>query len=181
MVKKRAKTKAGQPTKYKPAYAFTAEKLCSEKGYTDENLATHFKVSAKTIANWKRKYLPFLQSIKKGKDEFDTEVVEQCLLKRCKGYTYVEITRELQTDYEDKIESDEGSVQTLAVTKKVTKQVVPDVTAHIFWLCNRNSKRWKNRKSHEVTGEDGGPIPVTIIDYSKVDLARKPNGSNSPK
>lgn len=179
---KKAKKKAGQPTKYKLSYAEKAGKLCAEEGYTDENLATFFKVSAKTIANWKKKYLPFLQAIKKGKDDFDTQVVEQSLLKRCKGYSYVETTRELQTDYEDALDEEGvGDLQTLAVTKKVTKHIEPSVPAIIFWLCNRNSKRWKNRKSHEITGEDGGPIPVTIIDYSKVDLARTPNDSNNSK
>ena len=177
MARKPPKT-AGQPTKYKETYAEKAGKLCSENGYTDENLAAHFKVSAKTIANWKKKYLPFLQAIKKGKDEFDTEIVEQCLLKRCRGYSYVETTREIQADYDEDLDDEGiGPLQTLAVTKKVTKHIEPNVTAQIFWLCNRNSKRWKNRKSHEITGEDGGPIPVTVIDYSKV----KFNDSNDPK
>ena len=43
----------------------------------------------------------------------------------------------------------------MVVTKEVTKQVAPDVTAQIFWLKNRNNKRWKDVKRQEITGKDG--------------------------
>ncbi|MEE9354777.1 MAG: hypothetical protein V3U75_04230 [Methylococcaceae bacterium] len=185
MAKKKAKKKAGQPTKYKPAYAAKAEKLCSEQGYTDENLAKYFKIAVSTLSNWKNKYEEFLAAIKKGKDEFDTEIVEQCLLKRCRGYTYIETTKELQgfggEDKDDEDFEGDETVRVLMVTKKVKKQKAPDVTAQIFWLKNRNSERWKDRKEVQVGGPDGKPIPVTVIDYSKVDLARTPDDSNSSK
>ena len=65
-VAEKAKNQGGQPTKYKPEYAKKTEELCREKGYTDKNLAAHFKVSETTINNWKRRYLEFFESIKKG-------------------------------------------------------------------------------------------------------------------
>lgn len=148
-------------TKYKPKFAEVAYKLCNEKGYTDKQLAVHFKVSEATINNWKRRFLEFLESLKKGKDDFDSRVVEQSLLKRAVGYSYVETTRELQVDNEEVIdEESEISIQTLVVTKKVTKHMAPDVTAQIFWLKNRQPDRWRDTRDLNV----GGSLKLILED-----------------
>lgn len=63
---------------------------------------------------------------KRGKEVVDREV-ENAMLKRALGYEYEEVTQELVTD------KDTG-VTEMRVTKRVTKQIVPDVTAQIFWL-----------------------------------------------
>ena len=123
----------GRPTKYKPEYVEEAERLCCEEGYTDKQLAVHFKISERTLNNWKRGFLQFLQSIKKGKDEFDSEVVENALLKRALGYEYEEITQERCKDTGE-----------LLTTKVVKKQVPPEPVACFFWLKNRNPRRWRD-------------------------------------
>lgn len=48
----------------------------------------------------------------------------------------------------------------LVVTKEVTKEVVPDTTAQIFWLKNRKPNEWREKNSVELEGELG----VNIID-----------------
>ena len=58
-------------------------------------------------------------------------------------------------------ESDEP-VRVLVVTKKVKKQIAPDVTAQIFWLKNRRPDKWRDRKDFEVSGSEEG-LPVRII------------------
>lgn len=160
---KKAKKKDGRPTKYKPGYTKKAEELCREKGYTDKNLAAHFRVDESTINNWKRKYLGFLESIKKGKDEFDSQVVEQSLLKRAVGYSYDETTREPvlvvkgvveEGEIKDGETVEEAVESSLAIIKVVTKQIAPDVTAQIFWLKNRRSERWSDVKEIEHRIED---------------------------
>lgn len=179
MVKKAKKKKRGQPTKYNPKYVQVAGELCREKGYTDKNLAVHFKVSEATINNWKKEYLDFLESIKKGKDDFDTRVVEQSLLKRAIGYSYVETTRELQADNGvvlDDDEESESSIQTLVVTKKVTKQISPDVTAQIFWLKNRDPQRWSDMKEIEHKIKTGEPLTVEEMKQKLKDLDNAGNG-----
>lgn len=156
----------GRPTKYNPKYAKTAGALCREKGFTDKNLAVHFKVSESTINKWKLEFSEFSESIKKGKDEFDSREVEQCLLKRCKGYSYVETTRELQTDSGELFdEESEVAIQTLVVTKKVNKHMAPDVTAQIFWLKNRQPQRWSDKKeiAHRVA-ETEEPLTEEELD-----------------
>lgn len=153
--------KVGRKTKYNPKYAKIAENLCQEKGYTDKNLAQYFKVSERTINTWKNEFPQFLQSLKKGKDEFDSLIVEQSLLKRAVGYSYVETTRELQADSGEVFDEDsEIAIQTLVVTKKVTKQIAPDVTAQIFWLKNRKPERWRDSKDINL----GGSVKLILED-----------------
>ena len=141
--------------------------MCREKGYTDKNLAIHFKVSETTINRWKNEFCEFCESLKKGKDDFDSRVVEQALLKRAVGYGYVETTRELQAEngeYTD--EESEISIQTLVVTKKVNKHMAPDVTAQIFWLKNRKPQRWSDMKEIEHRIEDITK-PLTIEEMKR--------------
>lgn len=53
----------------------------------------------------------------------------------------------------------------LVVTKEVVKEVVPDVTAQIFWLKNRKPETWRDK--HEF--EHGGDLGLNIVvDYGDV-------------
>lgn len=49
--------------------------------------------------------------------------------------------------------SEEQNEGALVVTKKVTKEVVPDVTAQIFWLKNRKPDKWRDKPGYEDTSE----------------------------
>ena len=157
------KDKGGRPTAYKSDYPKIAEELCEKKGYTNENLAAHFKVAVDTIYEWKKKYSEFSEAIKKGKDIFNIEVVEQCLLKRVTGFSYDEVTKEpviinkgeiADEDVEKGETPAEAAERTLVITKVVTKKVAGDVTAQIFFLKNRSPKRWSDLKEieHRIPG-----------------------------
>lgn len=56
------------------------------------------------------------------------------------------------------LETENG--EELVVTKEVTKEVLPDTTAQIFWLKNRRPDRWRDKQDIEHSGQIGG---VTII------------------
>jgi len=133
----------GRPSKYKKQFCKQAENLCEEKGYTDKQLAAHFKIAANYIYEWKKKYPEFSEAIKKGKDEFDTREVESRLLKRALGYSYVETTKVLSETPDSKT----GEPK-MIVSKEVTKEVIPDVQAIWRWLCCRNPERWQEK--HEI-------------------------------
>lgn len=148
-----------RPTNYRNEYAEQARKLCL-LGYTDKQLADFFGVNERTINRWKSDYPEFCQSIKKGKEFADGEVVES-LYKRATGFEYNEV--ELKTD--DKTKS-----------KRVTKKLVaPDPTSAIFWLKNRQPKLWRDKQAIEQEQQE--PTPVTIV-VNAVD-ARKDNGNRS--
>ena len=48
-------------------------------------------------------------------------------------------------------QSEEQSEGELVVTKEVTKEVIPDVTAQIFWLKNRKPGDWRDKRETEDT------------------------------
>ncbi len=157
-------------SKYKKEYAHMAYVACSEGGFTDVKLGKLFRKCKATINNWKKDYPEFLDSIKKGKDEFDCEKVEKSLLKRALGYRYTETTKE------NSIKSDD-----LIVTKKVRKEVSPDSKAAMDWLCNRNPGRWKKIKHVEVTGPGGGPVGVKVDPWEELmGAVQKDNSDELP-
>lgn len=127
------KARGGRPTKYAPAqFPDQARVACGELGATDEDLAKLFGVQVRTIANWKVRHPEFLQALKEGKDHFDSQEVEASLRRRALGYDYAE---------EHYIVTEKGK----ELRRRVMKQQVPDTTAGIFWLCNRQPHRWKRR------------------------------------
>lgn len=63
----------------------------------------------------------------------------------------------------------EESSGELVITKEVTKEVLPDTTAQIFWLKNRRPDRWRDKQDIEHMGQIGG---VTIVnDIPKPDTS----------
>jgi len=47
-----------------------------------------------------------------------------------------------------------------------------NVIAQQVWLYNRRPDRWKDARKYQITGEEGGPVKVSIEERSKA-LARK--------
>jgi DNA-binding XRE family transcriptional regulator len=56
-------------------------------GYTDAQLAKYFNVSEQTLNTWKKKHPEFLESLKAGKDEADSAVVNSLYEKALGGDT----------------------------------------------------------------------------------------------
>ena len=137
--------------KGKYEYWLTPEGLLKLEGWardglTEEQIAYNMGIGYSTLQAWKNKYKDILDTLKKGKEVVDRQV-ENALLKRALGYKYTEVTKERI----------DGS---LIVTKEVTKEVVPDTTAQIFWLKNRKPNEWRDKQNVELEGEIG----VNIID-----------------
>ena len=114
-------------------------------GLTDEQISRNMGIGTTTLYRWKDEFEEIRETLKRGKEVVDREV-ESALLKRALGYEYTETTREAVKD------PDTGDVE-MRVTKKVTKQVVPDTTAQIFWLKNRKPDEWRDKPAYEDTSE----------------------------
>lgn len=114
-------------------------------GLTDEQIAHNMGITRETLRVWKNKFSVISATLKRGKDVVDIEV-ENALLKKALGYTYTETTKERGLNPET------GRVE-LITTKVVTKEVVPDTTAQIFWLKNRRPDLWRDKQSMELSGE----------------------------
>lgn len=106
----------------------------AREGLTDEQIAHNMGICRDTLIQWKKKYSDISDTLKKGKEVVDLQV-ENALLKRALGYRYDEITMENGIE-----------------TKRVTKEVVPDITAQIFWLKNRRPDKWRDKQDLQVSG-----------------------------
>lgn len=132
------KPRPGQPTLYKEEYAKIAYKLCL-LGAIDRDLADFFEVCESTINNWKKEHPVFLESIKNGKELADSNVAQK-LYHRAIGYKHKDI----------KFATHEGKVTD---SKEYMKHYPPDSVAAIFWLKNRQPKKWRDKQEVEVSAK----------------------------
>lgn len=100
-------------------------------GLTDKQIANNIGIVESTLYEWKKKYTEFSEALKKGKEVVDIEV-ENALLKRAMGYKYDEVIKELR----------DGE---LVETKRITKEVLPETLAQIYWLKNRKPDKWREK------------------------------------
>ncbi len=133
--KKVTRNKGGRPSKYKPEFNDQAKKLCL-LGATDKDLADFFGVNKDTINEWKKKHKGFSDSLKESKAEADARVVRS-LYQRAIGYDHTDTH----------FASYEGEI----ISKEHMRHFIPDVTACIFWLKNRDPENW--RDVHEIVGD----------------------------
>lgn len=117
-------------------------------GLTNEQIAGNMGISRETLNQWSKKYPDISDALKKGKEVADRQV-ENALLKRALGYKYEEMKVEKGPD---------GSKTTVTI-----KEVIPDVTAQIFWLKNRKPEQWRDKRDIEHSGEIGGVVIVDDI------------------
>ena len=109
-------------------------------GLTEEQIAKNFGISYNTFKRAKKdpEYGELITTaLIQTKDVVDMEV-ENMLLKRARGYEYDEVTDEYEMG--------------ILVKRKVThKTVVPDTSAQIFWLKNRQPDKWRDRREVDNT------------------------------
>lgn len=106
-------------------------------GLTDKEIAENMKIAYSTFRVWRDKNSALSAALKESKDIADFNV-ENSLYKRANGYEYTEVTKEI------KMNPKTGNYE-LMITKEVTKQIVPDTTAQIFWLKNRQPDKWREK------------------------------------
>ena len=119
----------GRPTLYKEVYAEQAFRLCL-LGATDEELADFFHIQVSTLNKWKKAHPDFVESIKKGKVEADSNVAES-LYKRALGYSHPDVH----------ISNFQGEI----TVTDITKHYPPDTGAAFIWLKNRQPDKWKDK------------------------------------
>lgn len=152
--------------KGKYEYWLTAEGLTllggwARDGLTDEQIALNMGIRRSTLSEWKKKYSDISDTLKKGKDVADYQV-ENALYKRALGYTYAEVTEE-----------PDGTGR-MNVTKRVTKEMPPDVTAAIFWLKNRRPDKWRDKPQDD---QDNGKS--TLVELVCAAWKEREEGKNA--
>ena len=150
------KNLGGRPSKYKPEYAEQAERL-SQVGLTDQEMADYFKVCKQTFYTWQREYPEFLDSLKFNKEACDKRV-ERSLYHKAMGTTVTETKTEI---------ADDGTTKTVTTVKEIP----PSDTSMIFWLKNRQPKKWRDRVEQSVEVQQSVmPVPTadSVDDWEEV-------------
>lgn len=142
--------KMGRPPKCTPE---RVEKICQalENGESIEMAAKLAGITKPTYYDWLEKNLDFSNRVKEAKARFEDwqlhgilEDARKSLKTLICGLEY----DETKTEYEpDKSGSPRIKKQTT-----VTKKILPNATAVIFALCNRDPENWSNRHIQELTG-----------------------------
>lgn len=162
-----AENLGGRPSLYKPEFAEVAYKLCL-LGHTDKELADFFEVCEATVNNWKKDYPEFLESIKGGKQVADANV-SQSLYKRAVGYRVTEVHKQKVGAEVLGLEVGEEGLKAVptgeefVLTKVIEKEILPDVTAQIFWLKNRQKSKWRDKQEHGITDAEGNDVGAPNI------------------
>lgn len=132
------KKKAGRKSLYNPEFHPKKAGELALMGKTNPEIGKILGVNPDTLAQWKKQFPEFAEALKTSKDQADAPVIKS-LYQRALGYEYTEIKE---------IESNDG----LRRIERTVKKVLPDVTAQIFWLKNRQPVDWRDKHNIEHTG-----------------------------
>jgi hypothetical protein len=138
------RNKGGRPSKYN---THVEPRLIEIEGWArdgliDEQIAKNLGVAYSTFKGYKQMYPALMAALKRGKEVIDRQV-ENALLKRALGYEYEEVKQIIEKDEKGK---DRKRIE------KTIKQIIPDVTAQIFWLKNRKPHEWRDKRDIEHKG-----------------------------
>jgi transposase len=110
-------------------------------GATREQLAEYYGVSVRTVYNWEASSPLFLQALREGGLDSDSNVVAS-LYRQATGYTKKRYV---------KIKSAKGIEEVV----EVEEDVPPSTLACIYWLNNRQRDKW--RRGARNPQDDSGP------------------------
>jgi len=136
----------GRKSKYQDDFPLRAEGL-ARSGLTDRQIAIKLGISKTAFYEYLKFYTDFADSLKRGKAPVDTKV-ENALLKRALGYELEEVMTEYDIAGKKR---DETALP--SKVRKTKKEVLPDVTAQIFWLKNRQPMKWRDKQELEHSGQ----------------------------
>ena len=155
---KRPARKGGRQSGYDPlSHPESARKL-KARGFSDEDVALAFGIANSTFASWKDKYSEFGEAVKAGRDDLANKTAIRSLYALMNGYEHPE----------EKIFY--NAVLDKVVRVETTRHLAPNVTAIIFWLCNKCKAEFQSISNQRVElNTDGlkaladvlkaGPVP----------------------
>jgi hypothetical protein len=148
---------AGRPSLYQPEYADKVYKLAL-LGASDKEMADFFDIDVRTFYNWQKDHERFFQSIKRGKLEADAHTAHS-LYHRANGYSHPAVKIFMPAGADEPVYAD------------YVEHYPPDTGAAKHFLAVRRRRAdgltWQDRQ--EVSGPDGGPIPVASANMQVAD------------
>ena len=113
----------------------------AREGNSEKEIITYLKISSATFYKLKKEHIELQQALIEGYT-YSLQAVEAALYKSALGYEYEEITQERDVK--------SGSME---ITKKVKKEVQPNVSAIMNILTNRVPDRWQNSSKIDISGK----------------------------
>ena len=129
--------KTGRPTIWTNDKKNISLKL-AEQGKTDKEICEIIGISESSFTDQKRKDKDFLRSLKVAKESFDSEIVENALLKRAIGMSLKEVT----------IRTVDGK----QIKTETVKEIAPDSAALALYLRNRMPEKYNKEKQGLTIG-----------------------------
>lgn len=103
-------------------------------GLTNQDIAHNMGISISTLQAWLTKYLEISDALKKGRAPVVRDL-ENALIKKAKGFEYVETTTEMWVD---------GEGEKRQKVSKHTRYSPPDSSALMFLLKNYKPNKYRN-------------------------------------
>lgn len=143
--------KRGRQPMYTPD---RVKRICDaiERGETNETAAKIGGIHVSTFCEWQNSKPEFSEAVKRAKAAFEDWQMNGILedaRKSLKTLVCGQEYEEIKTEYEN----DKSGNPRIRKQTRVTKKILPNPTAVIFALCNRDPEHWQNRVNNEITGK----------------------------
>jgi len=128
--------KMGRPAKFNEKIRDVILRLLKE-GKTEAQIAEVIGVCPRTLQNWQGKHPDLLHAVRESKQSAD-ELLEASLYRRAAGYSHpavkIMVSKELGV-----------------IREEFIQHYPPDTQALMFWLRNRQPKKWREKTEGDVT------------------------------
>ena len=163
--------KAGRKPLYTPE---RVAKICEliENGETNERAAEMSGICEGQFYEWKKRYPEFAERVKKAREAFEEwqmvgilEDAKKSLKTLICGLEYEEVKTEYEQDPKN------PSAPRIRKQTRTTKKILPNPTAVIFALCNRDPEHWQNCITNDVNGR----IDTEVKSAAEISLDKVPD------
>jgi transposase-like protein len=132
--------------------------ILSTGEHTIADVCQQVGISEAVFYHWKAEKVEFLESLKKAEQ---TRLAAFATMARS-GLAKLLDVYEVEEEALEYV--DNGKGQPKIKSRKVTRRtIMPNPTAILFTLKNREPAQWQDKQQHELTGKDGTPLPLPQI------------------
>ena len=130
------------------------------------------EITRRTWDNWMKKYPEFREAVNEGKNEFATEKVENKLIKRCMGYSYIKSREEVVNDV---VIANDGSQIPVKIHKTVQQEVYvpPNVSAIKKFLAARLPEKYGKDANQSGGGQCKQLVRQDILELTPQERAER--------
>jgi len=153
---KKVKEKVGRKSKYETYVKIRFDEILGwiKLGIIEAEICSRLGIAVSSWEKYKTEFLELTELLKKGHAKINNDVVN-ALYKTCIGYIVdeTEVINLVPLDkYGEPKKDNAGNIikPKVAKIRKLTKHILPNTTALIFWLKNKLPGEFKDKHEHEI-------------------------------